>query len=148
MIIGAWLFDPSAQDSTCWTLSTRVGWYRPEQSRMNALLHHAGGTSPDSDSIALVELIADFSLLLHIKNIFNVPGTRYTKSQHVIFLTAPEACSSLVEPRKEWDWLILSDAGISVGSYVQSFMSSISFQQNVSVTTSPFAGFLKCRIIQ
>lgn len=43
---------------------------------MNALLHHAGVTSPDSDSIALVELIADFSLLLHIKHIFDVPGTQ------------------------------------------------------------------------
>lgn len=79
MLVGAWLRDPSARDGTCWTPSTQVGRYRPEQSVMNAPLHHAGVTSPDSDSITLVELIADFSLLLHIKSIFNVPGTRWNK---------------------------------------------------------------------
>jgi len=81
---------------------------------MNGLLHHAGVTSPDSDSITLVELIADFRLLLHIKSTFNVPGLDETVYQHVAFPTAPWSYSSLVELQTEQAQPILLAAGISV----------------------------------
>lgn len=81
---------------------------------MNGLLHHAGVTSPDSDSITLMELIADFRLLLHIKSTFNVLGLDETVCQHVAFLAAPWSCSSLVELQTEQAWPVLLGAGISV----------------------------------
>lgn len=145
MIAGAWLCDPSARDSTCWTPSTQAGWYRPEQSIMNALLHHAGVTSPDSDSITLVELIADFSLLLHIKSIFNVPGTQWNKmsarglpySPWVLFI--PGGATE----RTSLAYFVRCKDICGIVCSILYVRPSISSQQNASVSTSPFAGFFK-----
>lgn len=72
-------------------------------------------------------------------------GLDETKCQHVVSLTAPGSCSSLVEQPKEWVWPILSDAGIFCG-IVRSILyvrPSISSQQNAFVITSLFAGVFK-----
>lgn len=142
MVVGVRLCDPSAQDSTYWTLSTQAGWYRPEQSIMNALLHHAGVTSPDSDSIILVELIADFSLLLHMKSIFNVPGTQWNKmsarglpySPWVLFI--PGGATS----RRNLACFVRCRDICGIACSILYVRPSIFPQQNASVITSPFAG--------
>lgn len=138
-----WSMIVSAQDSTHWTLSTpvagtdlsRAEWMPFFIMQVSLLL-----TQIQLHSWSWLQISA-YSCISSTYSMFQ--GLNETKSQHVIFLTAPEACSSLVETRKEWVWPVLSEARISVGWNVQSFMSSISSQQNVSVITSLFSGFFK-----